>query len=224
MKKQRKQKNRQGYCRIAIHTSPSMCKLQPPQMEALVNSSLTDAFLPPLVHVSATPEKADAKYNEVLEDPYWQSEYRELSVAEIVNRYDGLLPIAKQYQMDSSTLVSCVKVTEPIRFERVVHFEVEADRVEGMHDYDASDMFFCVATEKDAPSMRSWDDIPWDKIGVVPKDIFYNFIKILLTRLEVILLKEWKAKKGFCVASGYDQDIVQGTYFDIIKAFAKHPG
>ena len=114
MREQRKRKSRQKYCRIAIHTSPSMCKLQSPQMEALVNNSLTDTFLPPCVHVSATPEKAEAKYNEVLEDPYWQSEYRELSAEEIVNRYDGLLPIAKQYQMDSNTLVSCVKVTEPI--------------------------------------------------------------------------------------------------------------
>ena len=44
--------------------------------------------------------------------------------------------------------------------------------------------------------MRSWDDIPWNIIGVVPKDTFYRFIKILLRRLGVILFKKWKTQEG----------------------------
>ena len=82
-------------------------------METFINDSLTDAFLPRISHVSATPEKSDETYNDTLNDPYWQSKYRELAESEIVQHYNGLLPIAKQFQMDSNTLVSCMKVSEP---------------------------------------------------------------------------------------------------------------
>ena len=222
MKDRRKRKNRREYCRVAIHTSPGMCELSIPQMEILINNSLRDAFLPRILHVSATAEKADEHYNDTVNDPYWQSKYKALSESEVVNRYGGLLPIAKQFQLDSNTFVSCVKVREPIDFEQVLHFEPETDPSHGSKTgevcgFDASDMFFCMSTEKDSPAMRSWDDIPWNIIGVVPKDTFYRFIKILLRRLGVILFKKWKTQEGSCLASGYEQDIVQGTYFDVIK-------
>ena len=177
MKGKRKRKNRREYCRVAIHTSPGMCEFSIPQMETLISDSLTDAFLPRMLHVSATSEKADECYNDTLNNPYWESKYRALSESEIVNRYGGLLPIAKQFQLDSNTLVSCVKVREPINFEQVFHFESETDPFHGnkmgrTYDGAVSDMFFCLSTEKDSPAMRSWDDIPWNIIGVVPKDIF----------------------------------------------------
>ena len=222
MKGKRKRKNRREYCRIAIHTSPDTCKCSIQQMETLINNSLRDAFLPRIIHVSATAEKADEHYNDTVNDPYWQSKYKALSESEVVNRYRGLLPIANQFQMDSNTFVSCVKVREPIDFEQVLHYEPETDPSHGSKTgevcgFDASDLFFGLTSEKDSPAMRSWDDIPWNSIGVVPKDIFYRFIKILLRRLAVILFKKWKTQEGSCLASGYDQDIVQGTYFDVIK-------
>lgn len=222
MKDRRKRKNRREYCRVAIHTSPGMCELSIPQMEILINNSLRDAFLPRILHVSATAEKADECYNDTVNDPYWQSKYKALSESEVVNRYGGLLPIAKQFQLDSNTFVSCVKVREPIDFEQVLHYEPETDPSHGSKTgevcgFDASDLFFGLISEKDSPAMRSWDDIPWNIIGVVPKDTFYRFIKILLRRLGVILFKKWKTQEGYCLASGYNQDIVQGTYFDVIK-------
>ena len=222
MKDRRKRKNRREYCRVAIHTSPGMCELSIPQMEILINNSLRDAFLPRILHVSATAEKADEHYNDTVNDPYWQSKYKALSESEVVNRYGGLLPIANQFQMDSNTFVSCVKVREPIDFEQVLHYESETDPSHGSKTgevcgFDASDLFFGLTSEKDSPAMRSWDDIPWNIIGVVPKDTFYRFIKILLRRLGVILFKKWKTQEGSCLASGYEQDIVQGTYFDVIK-------
>lgn len=217
MRKKRKRKNRQAYCRIAIHTSPDSCKLSMQHMEALISNSLTDAFLPRIPHASATPEKADETYNDTVNDPYWQSKYRELAESEVIRRYNGLLPIAKEFQMDSNTLVSCVKVSEPIHLEPIIHYESETDPPP-----DASDMFFGLTSEKDFPAMRSWNDIPWDKIGVVHRDTFYRFIQILLKRLEGILFEKWKTLDGFCTAYGFGQDIVQGTYFDMIKARYEH--
>ena len=41
-------------------------------MEKLINESLLDAFIP-VLHVSATPEMADANYEETLNNPFWQS-------------------------------------------------------------------------------------------------------------------------------------------------------
>ena len=227
MRKKRKRKNGQEYCRIAIHTSPDKCKFSMQQMETLINDSLTDAFLPRILQVSATPEKADETYNDTVNDPYWQSKYRELAKSEVIHQYNGLLPIAKQFQMDSKTLVSCLKVSEPIHFEQVLHFEPEPypshdGKTGSVCDYDASDMFFGLTSEKNSPAMRSWNDIPWDQIGVVHRDNFYRFIQILLKRLAVILLEQWKIQEGFCMVSGFDQDIVQGTYFDVIKARSEH--
>lgn len=224
MRKQRKRKNRQEYCRIAIHTSPDKCNLSMPQMETLINDSLTDAFLSRILHVSATSEKADGVYNDAVNNPYWQVKYRKLAESEVIQRYNGLLPIAKEFQMDTHTLVSCLKVREPIHFEQVVHFEPEPlpshkGKTDGVCDYDASDTFFILTSEKHTPAIRSWNDIPWNKIGVVPKDNFYRFIKILLDRLGVNLLELWKTQEGFALASGFDQEIVQGTYFDAIKAW-----
>ena len=70
--------------------------------------------------------------------------------------------------------------------------------------------------------MRSWNDIPWDKIGVVHRDNFYRFIQILLKRLEIRVFELWETQEGFCTAFGFDQDIVQGTYFDVLKARFEH--
>ena len=214
------QTNGRGACRIAIHMVPDLCELSIQRMETLINDSLTDAFLPPLPDLFATLD--DATVN----NPYWQSEYRDLAEAEIVQHYDGLLPIAHQLQMDSTTFVSCLKVKEPIEFQQVFHFETESDRWHGstqrsLQDCDTSELFFGLATEKHQPAMRAWHDIPWDTIGVVPKETFYRFIKILLWRLEGILFRKWETRTGFCLASGYDQEIVEGTYFDLIQAQAE---
>ena len=209
--------NGRDACRIAIHTGPDLCKLRFQQMETLINDSLTDAFLPPLPDLFATLDDA------TLSNPYWQSEYRDLSETEIVEHYDGLLPIAHQLQMDSTTFVSCLKVEEPIEFQQVLHFETESERWHGstqrsLQDCDPSELFFGLVTEKHQPDMRTWHDIPWDTLGVVPKEVFYRFIKILLWRLEGRVFEIWESGAGFCLASGYDQEIVEGTYFDLIQA------
>ena len=151
--------NGRDACRIAIHTGPDLCKLRFQQMETLINDSLTDAFLPPLPDLFATLDDA------TLSNPYWQSEYRDLSEAEIVEHYDGLLPIAHQLQMDSTTFVSCLKVEEPIEFQQVLHFETESERWHGstqrsLQDCDPSELFFGLVTEKHQPDMRTWHDIP----------------------------------------------------------------
>lgn len=95
--------NGRDACRIAIHTVPDLCELRFQQLERLINGSLTDAFLPPLPDLFATLDDA------TLSNPYWQSEYRDLAEAEIVEHYEGLLPIANQLQMDAATFVSCLK-------------------------------------------------------------------------------------------------------------------
>lgn len=204
-------------CRIAIHTAPDLCELRFQQMQALINGSLTDAFLPPLPDLFATLDDA------TLSNPYWQSEYRELAQAEIIKHCAGLLPIANQLQMDSATFVSCLKVKEPIEFQQVLHFETESNRwhrrtQQGfLQDCDPSELFFGLVSEKHQPDMRTWHDIPWDTLGVVPKETFYRFIKILLWRLEGRVFEIWESGAGFCLASGYDQEIVEGTYFDLIR-------
>ena len=48
------QTNGRDACRIAIHTVPDLCELSIQRMEALINDSLTDAFLPPLPDLFAT--------------------------------------------------------------------------------------------------------------------------------------------------------------------------
>ena len=211
-----------------MHTSPDRCNLSMEEMETLINYSIMDAFLSPILHVSATSEQADEIYSDAMSsDPYWQAEYRELAESEITKRYNGVLPIAKQYQMDTRTLVSCLKVREPLHFEQVIHWEPKAGsshkgKTDNFPGRDASDIFFMLTSEKHIPAIRSWNDIPWNKIGVVPKDNFYRFVKILLDRLGDNLLELWKTQEGFAMASGFDQDLVQGTYFDAIKAWYEH--
>ena len=204
-------------CRIAIHTAPDLCELRFQQMQTLINGSLTDAFLPPLPDLFATLDDT------TLSNPYWQSKYRNLAKAEIIKHCDGLLPIANQLQMDSATFVSCLKVEEPIAFEEVFQFETESERwhdgtQRSLQDCDPSELFFGLVSEKHQPDIRTWHDIPWDTIGVVPKETFYRFIKILLWRLEGRVFEIWQSGTGFCLASGYDQEIVAGTYFDLIQA------
>ena len=212
--------NGRDACRIAIHTVPDLCELRFQQLERLINDSLTDAFLPPLPDLFATLDGA------TLSNPYWQSEYRDLAEAEIVEHSNGLLPIANQLQMDAVTFVSCVKVEGPIEFQQVLHFEMESDRWHSstqptLQDCDPSELFFGLVTEKHQPDMRAWHDIPWDTLGVVPRETFYRFIKILLWRLEGRVFEIWESGAGFCLASGYDQEIVAGTYFDLIQAQAE---
>ena len=212
--------NGRDACRIAIHTVPDLCELRFQQLERLINDSLTDAFLPPLPDLFATLDDA------TLSNPYWQSEYRDLAEAEIVEHYDGLLPIANQLQMDAATFVSCLKVEEPIEFQQVVHFEMESDRWHSstqpsLQDCDPSELFFGLVTEKHQPDIQAWPDIPWGTLGVVPRETFYRFIKILLWRLEGRVFEIWESGAGFCLASGYDQEIVEGTYFDLIQAQAE---
>ena len=212
--------NGRDACRIAIHTVPDLCEMSIQRMKTLINDSLTDAFLPPLPDLFATLDDA------TLNNPYWQSEYRDLAEAEIVDHYDGVLPIAHQLQMDATTFVSCLKVEEPIEFEQVLHFETENDRwhdstQRSLQDCDASELFFGLVTETHQPDIQVWHDLPWDTLGVVPKETFYRFIKILLWRLEGILFRKWETGTGFCLASGYGQEIVEGTYFDLIQAQAE---
>lgn len=102
-------KKRKNHVKVCVHTSTFLTSLSIPEMQQLVYNSLRDAFLPPLLHVSETPEKADQRYQETLLDPYWQEKYSNRSVAEIWHRYRGVLPITSQYQLDSSTFVSCLK-------------------------------------------------------------------------------------------------------------------
>ena len=133
--------NGRDACRIAIHTVPDLCELRFQQLERLINDSLTDAFLPPLPDLFATLDDA------TLSNPYWQSEYRDLAEAEIVEHSNGLLPIANQLQMDAVTFVSCVKVEGPIEFQQVLHFEMESDRWHSstqptLQDCDPSELFF----------------------------------------------------------------------------------
>lgn len=221
MKDRRRRKNRRNFCKIAIHTVPTLYEFSVPQMETLINGSLTEAFLPESIYVSETP---DARDNRVPPDPDWHAEYRELSASEAALRYNRRLPITNQYQLDSAALVSCLKVKEPINFKQVLYYESETDYGIETGQADTSNvwaLFFAMVTEKEAPVIRSWDDIPWDKTGVLEQETFYRFVQILLRRLEPILSKKWKTEEGVFLATGYNQDIVRGTYFDLIYAWAQ---
>ena len=204
------------HVRVAVTTSPYLSNLSIPAMQNLVYESLLDGFLPKLLHISTTSEKAEERYESIKRNPYWQEEYRSISMQEIEQRYDKILPIASQYQLDSSTFVSCLKVEHPISFEPVYHWEHEGDKG-SLSDLDASEIFFSINTEIESPVIKTWDDIKWDLIGVVPENIFYRFIQILLQRLEIIFLDMAKAGKGYTTSFGFDQDLVKGTYFDVIK-------
>ncbi len=209
------------HVRVAVTTSPYLSNLSIPAMQNLVYESLLDGFLPKLMHISATSEKADERHEAIKRNPYWQEEYRSISMQEIEQRYDKILPVASQYQLDSSTFVSCLKVEHPISFKPIYHFQInqqhEGNKV-SISDLDASEIFFSINTEIDTPVIKAWDDIKWDLIGVVPEKIFYRFIQILLQRLEIIFLDIAKAGKGYTTSFGFDQDLVKGTYFDVIKA------
>ena len=230
MKRRRKRKNGQKHIRVAVHTSTHLSDLAIPEMERLVHGSLRDAFLPKILHISATPEQADERYEEYRRDPYWQSKYSAQAIAEIHKRYGGVLPIVCQYQLDSSGLVSCLKVERTVSFEPICHFESnrefegdEGDMVNPL-SLDPSEMFFAVSTEEHTPAIKTWDDIRWDEIGVVPKKNFQHFIQILLRRLESIVLDMWESGDGHVAAGGFDQEIVKGTYLDAIKDRFKHRG
>lgn len=220
MKRRRKRKSGRKHIKVALHTSTYLSGLSIPEMEQLVRGSLLDAFLPKILHISATPEQADERYEEHIRDPYWQSKYSARAIAEIHKQYGGMLPIACQYQLDSSTFVSCLKVEKTISFEPIYHFESnrysEGDMV-SISDFDASEMFFVMSTEEHTPAIKTWDDIRWDEIGVVPKQNFQHFIQILLRRLEIIVLDMWKSGDGYVAAVGFDQEIVKGTYLDVLK-------
>lgn len=229
MKRRRKRKSGRKHIKVALHTSTYLSGLSIPEMERLVHGSLRDAFLPKILHISATPEQADEHYEEHMRDPYWQSKYAAHAIAEIHQQYGGVLPIVCQYQLDSSTCVSCLKVEKAVSFEPIYHFEFESNRyAEGdmvsMSNFDASEMFFSLSTEEHTPAIKTWDDMRWDEIGVVPKKNFQCFIQILLRRLERIVLDMWKSRDGYAAASGFDQEIVKGTYLDVIKDRFKHRG
>lgn len=225
MKRRRKRKNGRKHIRVVVHTSTHLSDLSIPEMERLVHGSLRDAFLPKILHISATPEQADERYEAYRRDPYWQSKYSARAIAEIHRRYGGMLPIDCQYQLDSSTFVSCLKVERTVSFEPIYHFESdrysEGDTV-SMSDFEASEMFFAMSTEEHTPSIKTWDDMRWDEIGVVPKQNFRHFIQILLRRLERIVLDMWKSGDGYAAASGFDQEIVKGTYLDVLRDRFKH--
>ena len=221
-----KRKNRRQPYKVALHTSPYLCELPIPDMEKLINESLLDAFIPKVLHVSATPEMADANYEETLNNPFWQSKYRHLAFSQMQKRYNSVLPIVQQYQLDSSTLVSCLKIEKTAYFEPIYHFELENTpdhERNSVEDFDASGMFFGISTEKDNPVIGTWTDMRWNEIGVVPKEQFQRFIQILLSRLEPIVLKLWKSasQEGHVASLGSDQEIVKGTYFDVIQAKIK---
>jgi hypothetical protein len=220
MKRRRKRRSGRKHIKVAVHTSTYLSGLSIPEMERLVRGSLLDAFLPKILHISATPEQADVHYEEYIRDPYWQSKYSARAIAEIHKQYGGILPMVCQYQLDSSTLISCLKVERTISFEPIYHFESnrysEGDMV-SISDFDASEMFFALSTEEHTPAIKKWDDMRWDEIGVVPKENFQHFIRILLRRLEVIVLDMWKSGDGYAAASGLDQEIVKGTYLYILK-------
>ena len=209
----RNRKKRQGFSRVAIHTSPVNANLSKEEMSELVHESLIDAFLPKMLYVASTPERADTACEDVRTDPYWQSKFRSVAKDIICKKYNNVLPLVSQYQLDTKTVVSCIKVCEPIEFDSVYHWE--SDTQMGSTP-PISDLFFGLSSEKQTPEMRSWDDIPWMEIGIVPKDIFYRFIKILLDRLSMILRAEW-GNKEYGVLSGYEQDFLKGTYFESLQ-------
>lgn len=225
MKRRRKRKSGRKPIRVAVHTSTHLSGLSIREMQLLVHGSLRDAFLPKILHITATPEQADERYEAYRRDPYWQSKYSDHAIAEIHKRYGGRLPIVCEYQLDSSTFVSCLKVESTVSFEPIYHFEsnryAEGDVV-SLSSFDASEMFFAMSTEEHTPAIKTWDDMQWDEIGVVPKQNFQHFIQILLQRLERIVLEMWESGDGYAAAGGVDQEIVKGTYLDVIKDRFKH--
>ena len=211
--------------RVAVHISTHLLEMAIRDAERLMQKSLRDAFLPKIVRVASTPEQADALYETHTHNPYWQSQYSEQSIAAIQEQYGGLLPMICQYQIDSSTLVGCLKVEDRVSFAPVYHFET--NNRYGGKDYhygtinslglDASELFFGLCSEKDTPAIKNWDDIGWDDIGVVPKANFEKFVKVLLKRLEASVFEIWKGGRGHAPVSGFDQKILRGTYFDVLK-------
>ena len=225
-KKQRKRKQNQSQ-RVAVHTSPYLASSSIPEMEQLLHDSLLDAFLPKILYVAPTDEKASERVEEVRTDPYWQSRYRSESEKVVIQKYGGALPIMCQYQTDSSTMVSCLKVDRQVSFETVFHVESTHPVQEGKlsPNFDASEIFFAMSSEEDTPTIRTWTDIRWDEIGVISKGAFQHFVKILLNRLTPVVLAKWeKGGNGHVSAQGYDQEILKGTYFDLLKEKAKKEG
>jgi len=225
LKRRRKQRNGRQHIRVAMHTSTHLSDLSVPEMEGLVYGSLLDAFLPKILHISATPEQADERYEEHMRDPYWQSKYSALANAKIHQQYGGLLPIICQYQLDFSAVVSCLKVEKTVSFEPIHHFESNRDTEDDggiMSNLDPSEMFFGMVTEEHTPEIKTWDGIRWDEIGVVPKQNFQHFVQILLRRLESIVFDIWKSGDRYAAANGFDQELVKGTYFDVIRDRFKH--
>lgn len=219
MNRRRKKKNIQKHIKIAVTTNPRLLNLSIQDMDKLTGSSICDAFVPKMLVMTSTPERADELHQENMRNPYWQQKYRKQSEEEIINRYGGVLPINSQYQLDTHTFISCLKVETSVSFDPLTHWETirPVHFEDNISNFDPSEIFFQLVSEEHVPAINTWDDIRWNDIGIVPKEVFYRFIHILLRRLEPILSNMWKSGIGFASAQGYDQEIVKGTYFDDLK-------
>ena len=206
----------QIFHKVAIHTSTHLCKMSISDMRDLVQNSITDAFIPKMLIVTQTPERANEVCQVAATDPYWEANYRDIAKARIGEKFGGILPICTQYQRDTKTLVSCLKVEYPVSFEPICHFETDRP-IRDPKDFQPADIFFALQSEDHYPIIKTWDDIKWDQINVISNEIFHRFIQILLRRLRVILSDLWKSKdNGYTAVHGDAQEITKDTYLDYV--------
>ena len=206
----------QTFHKVAIHTSTRLCKMSISDMKDLVENSLTDAFIPKMAIVTQTPERASEVCQVAATNPYWEANYRGIAKARIGEQFSGILPICTQYQRDTKSLVSCLKVERPVFFEPICHFETNSP-IRDSKDLQSADIFFALQSEDYSPIIKTWDDIKWDQINVVSNEIFHRFIQILLRRLRVILFDLWKSKdEGYTAVHGDAQKITKDTYLDYV--------
>ena len=102
--------------------------------------------------------------------------------------------------------MACLNVEASVTFEPVCHFIPNGSGHE--------DIFVAFGHEDTAPEMKSWQDIKFDSVPVIPSQTFKQFIRILLKRLGTIYYMRYKDSTlgDSLITETAKQELFEGTY------------
>lgn len=192
--------------RVAIHVSPSLLKMTNSRADAFLNNALVDAFIGKMLITTATPEKADDWVDRARKDPYFESRFRKVGhkkAMQLIQEQAKDALFITQFQLDTKTLVACLNVEAAITFEPVCHLIKNGSGRE--------DIFVAFGHEDTAPEMKSWQDIKFDRVPVIPSRIFKQFIRILLKRLGAMYYEDSTLGDSLITETA-KQELFDGTY------------
>lgn len=192
--------------RVAIHVSPSLLKMTVDRSGVFIDNALVDAFIGKMLVATATPEKADDWVDRARKDPYFESRFRKVGhkkAKKLIQEQNKDALFITQFQLDTETLVACLNVEASITFEPVCHLITNGSGRE--------DIFVAFGHEDTAPEMKSWQDIKFDRLPVIPSQVFKQFIRILLKRLGAMYYKDSTLGDSLITETA-KQELFDGTY------------